>query len=309
MRLLRLVFLLSFALGLSHEAVAQTPDEIPVVKLKITENILLFKTGVTGVYPNMIALKSSQGVIVFDSHQFPEVAKKIRGMIEAEFRKPIVFLINTHGANDHTSGNFVFSDVPIIAHEEAKPEMANWAKRSKDPQIGARMQSMLQQMPKLKEGYPGDPKEVDDEIARTKMALEALKTPAEPATPSVLFPDRMTLHVGETTLLLYHNTPSYSRSDILIHIPRENVLIVGDVFNKNRLPWLNQTTDYEAMKALFAPFISDDSKACVFIGTHNLPLTRDEIKRTSVTSTRLGRKWPGGTGQAKPWLTSSKPYP
>jgi glyoxylase-like metal-dependent hydrolase (beta-lactamase superfamily II) len=257
---------------------ARAEFNIPIAKIKLTENILLFKTGATGVYPNMIAVKTGKGTVVFDSHQFPEITKKIRSLIEKEFGKNIVYLINTHGANDHTSGNGVFSDVPIIAVEEAMTDMRQWNEFIKNPQAAQRGLAGLQQMPKLRETYPGDPKDIDEEIERTTKTIADMKTAPDPATPTIMFHDQMTLDLGGRTFFLYHNTPSYSRSDIVIHIPEENVLIVGDIFNQNRLPWLDEKTDFTAMKNLFAPFIADDSKIKTFIGTHNGPMTIDEVR-------------------------------
>jgi glyoxylase-like metal-dependent hydrolase (beta-lactamase superfamily II) len=273
------IFLVLFSfLMLSAFLSARAEFDIPITKIKLAENIILFKTGVTGVYPNMIAVKTGKGVVVFDSHQFPEITKKIRGLIEKEFGKNIVYLINTHGANDHTSGNGVFSDVPIIAGEEAKAEMLQWNEFIKNPQAAQRGLAGLQQMPKLRETYPGDPKEIDEEIERTTKTIADMKTSPAPVTPTIMFHDQMTLDLGGMSFLLYHNTPSYSRSDIVIHIPEENVLIIGDIFNQNRLPWLDEKTDFAAMKDLFSKFIATDSKIKTFIGTHNGPMTIDEIR-------------------------------
>ena len=262
---------------------AQNEFNIPIEMVKLTDHVILFKTGATGVYSNMIAVKTQKGVVVFDALQFPDVTKKVRGMIEEEFGKSIVYLVNTHGATDHTGGNEVFSDVPIIAHDAAKAEVLQAAAMSKRMRAIQANPPTGQRVPPVppspsKENYPGDPGEIDEQSEIWAKMSVYVKTASDPVPPTITFNDQETLDMGNMTLRMFHNTPSYSESDIIIHIPEENVLIVGDIFNKNRLPWLNIKTDFEAMKNLFSPFIADDSKIKIFIGTHNYVMTIDDVR-------------------------------
>ena len=88
----------------------------------------------------------------------------------------------------------------------------------------------------------------------------------------------MSLTLGSTSLHLFSNTTSYSDNDIIIEIPEEHTLIVGDIFNKNRLPWLDSKTDFTFMNKLFASYISDSSTVYNFIGGHGYGMTKNEIK-------------------------------
>ena len=71
---------------------------------------------------------------------------------------------------------------------------------------------------------------------------------------------------------------SYSQSDIIIFIPNEKTLVVGDIFNKNRLPIIKPGTDLDKWEKLFAPYISENSDIKYFLGGHGGVLTVGKIK-------------------------------
>ena len=77
---------------------------------------------------------------------------------------------------------------------------------------------------------------------------------------------------------MHHNTPGYSQSDIIIYVPDEKTLIVGDIFNKNRLPLINPRTDVEQWEKLFAQYLTEKTGVKYFIGGHGGVMTLDEIK-------------------------------
>ena len=249
--------------------------EIAITKVKITDNVTLYKTGETGVFTNMIAVSTTNGVVVFDAHLLPSVAKKIRTMIESDFGKKIVYLINTHGWYDHTNGNMIFRDIPIIGHDKAKTEMERW----KDPaRFATTTTRQLEGTIKAKESYKGIAKEMEEQILSLQKLSEDLKADFQHTPPTISFNDKMTLTVGKTTFQMIYNLPTYSESDIIINIPEENVLIIGDIFNKSRLPWFSPNTNFNAWKELFKNFIADNSKIKSFIGTHGYPMDINEVK-------------------------------
>jgi len=262
---------------------ARNESSLPIDKVKLADHITLYKVGRTGVYSNMIAVNTRKGVVVFDALQFPDVSRRVRSMIEEEFGKNIAYLINTHGTVGHTGGNEVFSDVPIIACQEvhkAVSRMKETFKRLRSAQGNPAAGSGAPRMPQTpaKQDYPGDPREIDEQKEVDARMAAFLKSAAVLVPPTIMFNDQMTLDMGDMTLRMFANTPSYSASDIIIHIPEDNALIVGDVFNKNRLPWLSPRTDFAAMKSLFSPFLAEDSKVRIIVGTHGYAMTVDEVR-------------------------------
>ena len=147
---------------------------------------------------------------------------------------------------------------------------------SKDTMLEKRIQRKIQRMLNYKTTFEGNKKEIDEAIEITKAQAEMKKI--EIIIPPIRFGNQMTLSLGTATLHLYYNTPSYSTSDIIIEIPEEKILIVGDIFNKGRLPWLDAQTDFTAMNVLFSPFVSDTSQIKYFMGTHGYVMEMAEVK-------------------------------
>jgi len=96
--------------------------------------------------------------------------------------------------------------------------------------------------------------------------------------PSITFSDRLSLHAGDLSIELQYCTPGYSDSDILIHVPEEKLLIVGDIFTKDRIPLLNEKSDIERWEALFRPFVEREIDIQHIVSCHGQPMTIPEVK-------------------------------
>ena len=66
-------------------------------------------------YGNSSAIDLGGKIIVIDAMFNWELAKEWRKLIEQHFNEPISGLVLTHHHADHTFGNQVFSDLPIIS--------------------------------------------------------------------------------------------------------------------------------------------------------------------------------------------------
>ncbi|MFW9778165.1 MAG: MBL fold metallo-hydrolase [Candidatus Heimdallarchaeota archaeon] len=71
-------------------------------------------------YGNSAAIDLGKKVFVIDSMLNWELAAEWRSVVEHHFDKPVSGLILTHHHEDHTFGNQVFSDVPIISSQEIR---------------------------------------------------------------------------------------------------------------------------------------------------------------------------------------------
>lgn len=262
-----------------HPVLAQDWTNFPIEKKKISPNVIFYKTGETSVNTNMVAIKTSSGIVMIDAVEVPEVASKVRQMAESGFKNKVTYLINTHGANDHTGGNSAFSDVHMIGQTTIRDEITRFTNMTKMPQFQENWQKgMIHRLDSTRATFSGDKREIDESIEKAKYLLEKVKNNSFNAIiPDSLFKDSLTLSIGEVTLKMYHNTPSYSGSDIIIYIPKEKMLIVGDIFNKQRLPLVNTQTNLDQWEQLFARYISKNSDVKYFIGGHGDIMTKDEI--------------------------------
>ncbi len=269
---------------------AQDFETIPVARHEISKDVSVYQVGLTGVFSNMTAVRTSEGVVVFDSLMFPQLAKRVRTLIEKDFGSKIACLINTHGAPDHTGGNAIFEDVAIYGHQNIKSELTPPADRPKPPSPEEMKKMMAQfeerhakQVAEAKKNYLGDLREFDesDRIRELGMRSFGPANPPKTVFPAISIGDRYTLRLGGKTFEMSHNTPSYSTSDIVIYIPEDKTLVVGDIFNAGRLPSLYplRPTDLESWEKLFSGYVSNDTTVERFICTHGAgTITAAEIR-------------------------------
>lgn len=287
------IFLLPF-LGFSQLSQSQDINQIPITRHKVTDNITVYQLGETGVYSNMTAVNTTDGIVVVDASMFPGLAIRVREMMEKDFGKNIACLINTHGAIDHTNGNSVFKDVPIYAHTKVKTEMTQIPQMRTPPadispdslaKIRARqMELRAKQIENMKKNYLGDLREFDE--MDQLMRLLNPRNLTEKVIPDTLFDEAYIIKVGDKTFKMHYNTPSYSASDIIIEIPEEQTLIVGDIFNKKRVPFFSplkdEHTDLNAWEELFSDYVATDTRIKNFVCTHGAgDITLAEIKEQS----------------------------
>src|SRR5271154_4884622 len=72
---------------------------------------------------NAGAIEAPPGVIIIDTQQDPRLARQLLSAVLAKTGKPLRAVVNTHCHLDHTTGNTVFADAPILAHEKTLAAM------------------------------------------------------------------------------------------------------------------------------------------------------------------------------------------
>src|SRR3954453_19450760 len=72
---------------------------------------------------NAGAIDTPGGMLVIDTQQYARLTRQFRDTLQRNTGKPVRSVINTHCHLDHTAGNIVFADVPILAHEKTLAAM------------------------------------------------------------------------------------------------------------------------------------------------------------------------------------------
>jgi len=121
--------------------------------------------------------------------------------------------------------------------------------------------------------------------------------------PNLTFDEKLVLHLGDITIKLHYCTPDYSESDILIHVPEEKLLVVGDIFNRDRIPLLHEKSDVKRWLDLFEPFIIGKEEVRHIIGGHDEMISLDELK---AQYEYLKDLWEGVSAAKKQGLTLDK---
>lgn len=177
------------------------------------------------------ALSTDKGIVVIDTTAAPSLDKYFREIIARELgRNDFAYLINTHEHSDHTSGNGVYSDCEIIAHEAcAKGIQENFEG------LARRLAAYDEHIPELKaeleelDPESAEAKLTSERISRFSMLREDLKGDWKPTFPTRTFSESLTLDMGNMKIELYYMGGVHTASDIFVLAPEEGLLFTGDM--------------------------------------------------------------------------------
>jgi glyoxylase-like metal-dependent hydrolase (beta-lactamase superfamily II) len=252
---LSVLFMLVLAISPFAQAPAdQAAADLPLHTQKFGDRVLFAWVGDHMQLIRVVALSTSRGVVVIETNILRSADRRIRRAIEETFgRKDFRYLINTHFHHDHTAGNQVYADATIVGHmtvpEGMKSELAG--------------EGLIQRLEKFK-GMLADWRERQKKAAPDSeefhffreglVVLEAvigeLQAGFVPTYPSVLFDNALTLDMGDTTLELYAVGGTHTPSDIMVFVPEEGLVAVGDMWPDQLLPYLRKDGPWDLGKIL-----------------------------------------------------------
>ena len=150
------------------------------------------------------------GLVITDKHavliddQYEHLTPGLLAAIKSVTDKPIKYLINTHHHGDHTGANVVLEKqvTAIVAHSNVRRRMETAQARLEPAKRGG--------LPELAFGWP-DPKE------KAYLAI----------------------HLGGIEIHLAHFGPGHTDGDVLVGIPAQKFMHLGDVFFNGSLPYID----------------------------------------------------------------------
>lgn len=168
----------------------------------IQPNHFLIQTN--GDAGNIGVFNGKQRLILIDN-QWSTLVPKIKQQLKRITARKPALVINTHFHYEHTNGNLIFGTelVPILAHENTRIRM------EKDRELSA-PESLIQK------AYP----------------IKAL--------PSLTFIERMQLYDEQETIELTHVKKAHTDGDIIIQFKKANIFYTGDLFVRNKLPFIDE---------------------------------------------------------------------
>jgi glyoxylase-like metal-dependent hydrolase (beta-lactamase superfamily II) len=235
-------FLVAASVTLSSVLLTPVPVDRPApTRVQIADGVYLFKTapyGPVGLDGNSIAIISNDGVLVFDSNGTPSASRAVLNEIRSITSQPVKYVVNSHWHWDHWYGTEVykaaFPAVQIIAHEKTRAMMMGPAIEFNKPGIESQL--------------PGFIKDLEQRIAAAERAaappanLPRLKQTLEEARffldqkknvsftfPNVTFTNQLTLFMGEREIQVRHHDRAVTPGDAFLYLPKEKILITGDL--------------------------------------------------------------------------------
>jgi glyoxylase-like metal-dependent hydrolase (beta-lactamase superfamily II) len=257
-----------------------------VVANRISERVLVLKLADV-TFPNQVtAIASEKGLVVIDTLSSHRLASRYKAIIEEEFgRKDFVYVINTHSHQDHTGNNQVFEEAEIIAHEECLDSL----RRRKE-----NLQSFLEggevwtrnRIEELKSQLSDKDQDSDEalriraSIGQFERVIDSYNNGFSLTLPTITFLDRMTLDLGDMTVKLVYFGRLHSIDNIIVLVPEEELVVVGDIFNTTHLnvgAGLTDRLDVQKWLDTLSFVFEPQNRVKHVICGHTANMTRDEL--------------------------------
>jgi cyclase len=147
-------------------------------------------------------------VLVVDTLMSAKEAEHFLADIHKVTNKPVKYVVNTHHHLDHAWGNgpFAAQGAVIIGHENTRRDLPQTAERLAHPEASGM-----------------DP----NAFAGTTLVA-----------PTVCFNDKATVDLGDLTVELRYPGPTHTPGSILVAIPQDKLLFVGDILFAHYHPYL-----------------------------------------------------------------------
>jgi len=185
-----------------------------------------------GAGGNIAVLTGEDGTLMIDS-QFADLSEKIKTAIAEIATGELRYLVNTHWHGDHTGGNGNFNDAgaTVVAHENVRERLSN------------------------------------DQMM--KAFNREVKASPKNYWPEITYKDGMDLHLNGQDIMIVHVDNAHTDGDSFIYFVQANVLHMGDVFFKDRFPFIDLGsggTINGYIKAVQAALMITDSETQIIPG-------------------------------------------
>ena len=213
--------------------IGQTSTAQDITKNLLSEKILVLH----GVGGNVTAIATDEGLVVIDTFTTPECALQARKIIEGHFNKPVRYLINTHFHADHFCGNQVYSDVVKIGFVGLAEHFKRRYGEDLVQAIKAEIDALQEKLEKTDEGSA--------EAVELENQLEQLSRQLKDFDGFVLTPPDISLHgnaairLGGKTLEILHFGKAHTDTDLVILVPEEQLLVMGDLYWDSRIAYID----------------------------------------------------------------------
>lgn len=196
---------------------------------------------------NLSFVVTGDGVIVVNGGGAYLLAKALHDEIKHITPQPVKLVINENGQGHAMLGNSYWAEqkVPILAHVDAAKEFA-----ARGAQILASAQGVL------KERAEG-----------TRIV-----------GPTETFADKRVIEMGAFRIEVLHLGPAHSPGDTQVWLPRQSLVIAGDMAFHERMPPIFDDTDTKGWVETWAgPF--EGLKATYVIPGHGHPTNMAQVRR------------------------------
>ena len=192
---------------------------------------------------NSVVLINATDVVVVDAPSNRVAVAELIAAVGELTELPITHVVNTHWHSDHTEGNQVYRErlgeaVRIVGHRTLAQDVPVRAGGYLEEQAARLREVIPKAESQLERGLSLGGEPLTDEqkleqrsgIERARLELARLES-SELVPPDVGYERELVLDRGERAIRLLHFV-GHTRGDTVIHLPRERVLITGDLLDE-----------------------------------------------------------------------------
>lgn len=223
--------------------------------LEVAPGIYAVESTFAGAAATLIINDSS--VIVIDSHSTPASSAALIDAVGELTDAPIRYVINTHWHIDHHAGNQAYltnysTPVDFIAHEHTRVDIPTLGREQYEEMAPYRTMPLDNAAKQLESGQNDDGEPLNDEqLATIRRFHEAQANFIETADefefslPNLTISNDLTLYGDPYTVQVMYLYPAHTRGDLVVYVPDQKVLIIGDILTKPILwSWSSYPRDY-----------------------------------------------------------------
>jgi len=221
---------------------------------------------------SQLAVNSQNGIVVFDTGWCSRIAGALRHQIEQEFgRRDVAAVVLTNQRLDFVGGGKVDAGTEIIAHERTAAVLA---RQAADPR--SYLQPLIdmwrwkedvsrRRLPSHAEGSP-EARVEENWLATCKRMADDLSADYELVLPTRTFRDRLSLDLGDLTLILeYFGVGARGEAGLVARVPELGLVLFGRLLfhEQHLLPYLNampwQDLDIPRTLAVLDRIVADEA--------------------------------------------------
>jgi len=192
------------------------------------------------VNSNSVFIVNDDDVVVVDTTLTPSSARATLAELRKLTPKPVKYVINTHWHDDHILGNQVFRetfpDAQFVGHARTEQQLSTTGAANRKrmfefaPQMTQQFRMSLEQSKSMAGGTLTEEERgsYQHDIAVSERFL-AEGPGVAIVMPTVVVSDKLALTRGKRTLEILHLGAGHTSEDLVVHLPRERVLITGDL--------------------------------------------------------------------------------